>query len=270
MKLRILAALVLIPVLLAVVFFAPKIVAVLIIGLLCALSVYELLWSTEILRQLRPMVYTAILAFLVPLWCYLGMDPLCARIGVLGFFSVLFGEVLLSRAKLKLEQVSVCVVAGLLLPYLLSSLVRILVGTQGRLLLLIPFVVSILSDSGAYFVGIALGKHKLAPVISPNKSIEGMLGGVFFSVVGMMVYALIVSSVTNMHANYFFALIYGLLGALAGVFGDLCFSAIKRQTGIKDYGCIIPGHGGILDRFDSIMIVAPLMELLLLVMPVVE
>ena len=67
--------------------------------------------------------------------------------------------------------------------------------------------------------------------------------------------------------NYLLALLYGLVGSLAGVFGDLCFSAIKRQTGIKDYGNLIPGHGGVLDRFDSVTTVAPLMEALLVLLP---
>ena len=140
MKLRILAALVLVPLLLMVVFLAPKIVAVLLIGLLCAFSVYELLWSTGILRQPRPVAYTAIVAFLVPLWCYFGADPLWAKIVVLAFFSALFAEVLASHGKLKFERVSACIAAGLLLPFLFSSLVRILDGTQGRAFLLIPFV----------------------------------------------------------------------------------------------------------------------------------
>lgn len=270
MKLRILAALALIPVLLLAVFIAPKIVAVVIIGLLCALSVYELLWSTGILRHPRLVVYTAILAFLVPLWSHFGADPLWAKFAVLGFFCLMFGEVLMAHGKLKLERLSVCIFAGLFLPYMFSSLVRILDGAHGRALLLVPFVAAFLSDSGAYFVGCAWGRHKLAPIISPNKSVEGMLGGMVFSVLGMLLYCLILTLVTELQANYLYAVTYGLLGALAGVFGDLCFSAIKRQTGIKDFGSIIPGHGGILDRFDSVMIVAPLMELMLLLLPVVE
>jgi len=270
MKLRILAALVLIPVLLLVVFVAPIVFAVVIIGLLCALSVYELLWSTGILRQPRLVIYAAIVAFFVPIWCYYGTNALWAKLGILGFFCILFGEVLLSRGKLKLEKISACIFAGIVLPYLLSSLTRILEGPQGRLFLFIPFVAAFLSDTGAYFVGSAWGKHKLAPTISPNKSVEGMLGGLVVAVLGMLLYTWILSLVTGLQANYFFAVIYGLLGALAGVFGDLCFSAIKRQTGIKDFGSIIPGHGGILDRFDSVMTVAPLMELMLQLLPILE
>ena len=270
MKLRILAALVLVPLLLVVVFLAPKVVTVLIVGQLCALAVYELLWSTGILRQTRAVIYTAVMAFSVPLWCYFGMEPMCARIAVLAFFSLLFGEMLYSHGKLRLEKGAVCIVAGLVLPYMLSALVRILGAEQGRAFLFIPFVAAFCSDSGAYFVGIAWGRHKLAPNISPKKSIEGMFGGILFAILSMVIYTLILAFVTKMQPNYLFAVIYGLLGALGGVFGDLCFSVIKRQTGIKDYGCLIPGHGGILDRFDSVMIVAPLMEILLLIMPILE
>ena len=122
----------------------------------------------------------------------------------------------------------------------------------------------------AYFVGIRFGKHKLAPVVSPNKTIEGALGGIVTAMAGMVIYALVLDLLpVGIQVNYALALLYGLAGSLAGIFGDLCFSVIKRQTGIKDYGDLIPGHGGILDRFDSLVTVAPLMEALLLIAPMV-
>ena len=83
----------------------------------------------------------------------------------------------------------------------------------------------------------------------------------------MIIYGLVLQFGFDFRVNYFFAIIYALLGAIGGVFGDLCFSVIKRQTGIKDYGNLIPGHGGVLDRFDSMMIVAPLIESLLILVP---
>ena len=87
---------------------------------------------------------------------------------------------------------------------------------------------------------------------------------------GMIIYALILDiAFPQFRVNYGIAILYGLVGSLAGVFGDLCFSIIKRQTGIKDYGNLIPGHGGVLDRFDSMMMVAPLVESLLLLAPMV-
>ena len=136
-------------------------------------------------------------------------------------------------------------------------------------MILLPFVVAFLSDTGAYFVGCAIGKHKLAPVISPKKTVEGLVGGVLTAIVGVVVYCLILKSYFEFNVNWIYVPVYGLLGSLGAVFGDLCFSVIKRHTGIKDYGNLIPGHGGIFDRFDSMVVVAPLVELLLLTIPMV-
>ena len=84
----------------------------------------------------------------------------------------------------------------------------------------------------------------------------------------MIIYGLILQYSFDFNVNYLAAILYGVIGSIAGVFGDLCFSTIKRQTGIKDYGNLIPGHGGILDRFDSTTIIAPLVEILLILLPV--
>ena len=156
-----------------------------------------------------------------------------------------------------------------MIPFLLSAVVRIFAAEKGIYLIFIPFVLAMVSDTGAYFAGRFFGKHKLAPVVSPNKTVEGVIGGVGATVLAMIIYCLIMQFGFKLRVNYAFAVIYGLLGSLAGVFGDLSFSAIKRQVGIKDYGNLIPGHGGILDRFDSTTLVAPLTEALLLQIPVV-
>ena len=126
-----------------------------------------------------------------------------------------------------------------------------------------------MSDTGAYFTGYFLGKHKLAPVISPKKTVEGLIGGVFGAIVGVVAYALAMKFYLGFAVNYYYIPVYGILGSFGAVLGDLCFSVIKRQTGIKDYGNLIPGHGGILDRFDSMVVVAPLVEVLMLYIPMV-
>ena len=123
--------------------------------------------------------------------------------------------------------------------------------------------------SRAYFVGCRYGKHKLAPVISPNKSVEGVFGGILFAVVGMLLYSLIMQLGFHFRVNYAYVILYGVVGSICGVFGDLCFSVIKRQTGLKDYGNLIPGHGGVLDRFDSMIVVGPAIELMLELLPMV-
>ena len=122
-------------------------------------------------------------------------------------------------------------------------------------------------DSAAYFAGRFLGKHKLAPEVSPNKTVEGAIGGVCGSVLLGVLATWIYSTLAN-RLEMFTAgrvsgklyLLIALMGAVAsvlGILGDLFASAVKRQCGIKDYGSIFPGHGGILDRFDSVMFIAP-------------
>ena len=270
MKVRILAALALIPLLFAVVFAAPKILLAIVIGILCAIASYELLAVTGLVKNVRLVAYTSVVAFLVPLWCYFGMHPIGARVGILGFFIVLFAEILVSHGTIRFDSIAVCVASGLLMPYLLSALVRIMSHAHGRIYVFLPCVTAFLSDSGAYFVGRKWGRHKFVPNISANKTTEGVLGGVITSVLGMFIYCLILQYGFSYSVNYLYVFTYGVICAFAGVFGDLCFSAIKRQTGIKDYGNLIPGHGGVLDRFDSMMVVAPLVELLLMFLPVVE
>ena len=200
---------------------------------------------------------------------YFGMYKAWSLAGILLFLMLLFMEMMLSGMKLRFEKICICLAGGLLIPFLLSSLVRIIAPDNGRYVILIPFVVGFLSDSGAYFIGCRFGRHKLAPQISPKKSIEGVIGGVIFAVVGMLLYVLILQIFCKASVNYGYALVYAIFGTAVGVFGDLCFSVIKRQTGIKDYGTLFPGHGGVLDRFDSMLFVCPLIEFLLEVLPVV-
>ena len=116
-----------------------------------------------------------------------------------------------------------------------------------------------LGDSGAFFVGTFLGKHKLCPEISPKKTVEGMIGGIFTVGIAVtiqcLVYNLLLPSTIKM--NYAVIIPVGMVASVLGVLGDLSASVIKRQYNIKDFGNIMPGHGGILDRFDSVLFVAP-------------
>lgn len=268
MKTRIIAAFSLLPLLLIVVLALPTIFTAILVGLMAAVAAYELLWGTGYVKQPRLVAYAAIMALLAALWSNLGMGYVWALLGVLLFTAVMFAEIMLSGMKLPFEKVAVCFAAGLLIPYLLTALVRLHGMDNGRCYILVPFLISFVSDSGAYFAGRFLGKHKLAPVISPKKTVEGAVGGVVAAVLGMMIYCLVLQLGFGFEVNYLYGIIYGVVGSAAAVFGDLCFSTIKRQTGIKDYGNLIPGHGGILDRFDSTVIVAPLVEALMMLIPV--
>mgnify|MGYP000388160286 CR=1 FL=1 len=114
------------------------------------------------------------------------------------------------------------------------------------------------SDTCAYCVGMLIGKHKMAPVLSPKKSVEGGVGGVLGAALLGALYALLISGVNQAdgHTPLMYAVICAV-GALISMVGDLAASAIKRNKEIKDYGKLIPGHGGVLDRFDSVIFTAP-------------
>ena len=269
MKTRIITAAILVPILFLLALVAPPVVAAIVIGVLLAIGSYELLYRTGLVQHSRLVIYSALMAFAIAMWSYMEAIHAYFVLMVIVFFVLLFAEMMMDHIKVRFEMLGMCFVSGVIMPYMLSSLIRILTMNIGRYVIMIPFVVAFLSDAGAYFMGLKFGKHKLAPVVSPNKTIEGALGGIATAMAGMLIYALILDlSPGNLQVNYLLALLYGFAGSLTGVFGDLCFSVIKRQTGIKDYGNLIPGHGGVLDRFDSLMMVAPLMEVLLLLLPV--
>lgn len=267
MKIRAIVSFALLPFVILIALLAPKIVTAICLAIMSAIAAYELLNTTKLVRHPRLLIYTMVAAFLVAIWCYLDCTAVLAAVLALVFFVMLFTEVMLSSMKISFTRVSLCLTAGLVLPYMLCAIVRILMLPDGRSLVLMPFTVAFTSDSFAYLVGMKFGKHKLSPTISPNKTIEGMLGGLVVAILGMVIYGLILQFALGYKVNYFFAVIYAIVGSLGGVFGDLCFSVIKRQTNIKDYGKLIPGHGGILDRFDSMIIVAPLIEMLLFLIP---
>lgn len=267
MKTRILAGLVLVPVLIVVLLIAPTYVAAAVVGLMCGIASYELLYGTGLVKDARLNVYSAVMAFCVSAWSYFGAGYAAAMIGIFAYLVVLFAELLVSNLKLQFKDLCVCLFSGIFVPLMLTALVRILVLPGGKCLIFVPFLMAFLSDTGAYFIGVFFGKHRLCPLISPKKSVEGFIGGIVTAVLGMLLFGLVMEKAFLFQVNYLLILVYGLLGSVAGVMGDLTMSVIKRQVGIKDYGNLIPGHGGILDRFDSVMITAPLTEALLLVIP---
>ena len=125
-------------------------------------------------------------------------------------------------------------------------------------------------DTAAYFAGRAFGKNKLAPIVSPHKTVEGAIGGIFGSVLAGVVLTLVYSFLSASHnvitiqvqpRHYAILVVMGAIASVLGILGDLFASSVKRQVGIKDYGTIFPGHGGILDRFDSVMFIAPFVSI---------
>ena len=146
---------------------------------------------------------------------------------------------------------------GLLyIPFMISFLYMLRIRDKGLIEVVFVVISSWICDTFAYFTGRLLGRHKLAPVLSPKKSVEGAVGGAVFSgIFGGLLAFIIHDSIP------IFALVT-FIGAIISQFGDLFASGIKRDKGIKDYGHLIPGHGGILDRFDSVIITAPVIYIL--------
>ena len=134
-------------------------------------------------------------------------------------------------------------------------------------------MVAWVADGAAYFVGRAFGKHKLAPVLSPKKTIEGSVGGFVFSLIISVGAVYLYSDVLGYTANgvnYINLVIITAVSILMSMFGDISFSTVKRQYGIKDFGNLLPGHGGVLDRFDSVLFVCPTFYLLNFVLPILK
>ena len=124
------------------------------------------------------------------------------------------------------------------------------------LYIVLVFCWSAVADTGAYFTGVAIGKHKMAPVISPKKSWEGLIGGIISSLLVVFGVCMLYRYCFDIKVNIVNALIITPIFVLIGVMGDLTASLIKRKCGIKDFGRLIPGHGGVLDRFDSILMIS--------------
>ena len=160
-----------------------------------------------------------------------------------------------------------CYFAGVVLPLALAALVELKCMEHGRYLVLLAVLMAFVTDAGAYFVGGFFGKHRGITAVSPNKSLEGYIGGFVTGVLFALAYGLVVQAVEQVEVSLPGLAVCGFLGALATEMGDLAFSYVKRQMGVKDYGHLLPGHGGMLDRFDSMIFCGPVILLCAAVLP---
>ena len=282
-----------VPLLIGGVFFAPIWLFGVIIAIICGFAAFELMRCA--IGQAPKRLYASSIISAVAIAVFGGIDLRVAAIILLFLFFVLSCEMMACFStphKISMEMVAISMLAGGVLPMMLSTLLRIaqfettisiqellqgnstLVriahdGVIGRVRAFLPFVVAFGSDSGAYFCGRAFGKKQLAPAISPHKTIAGGVGGAVCGSLLALLYGVVVRA-CGMSANLVSLAAFGLLGSVVAQLGDLTFSAFKRQYGIKDYGQILPGHGGMLDRFDSMYYLAPLTELWMLLLPAIS
>ncbi len=133
---------------------------------------------------------------------------------------------------------------------------------NGKFLFLLVFIGAWITDIFAYFCGMAFGRHKLIPDVSPKKTVEGSIGGIVFCALSYVIYALIVGNTFDVKFSIVAIGIFGVIISVLSQVGDLSASLIKREYGVKDYGSLFPGHGGILDRFDSVIAVATVLMML--------
>ena len=185
-----------------------------------------------------------------------GLFPLFVTVFLLALLlSMVFGH-----RKFSIQDVLVTFWGLFYVCFLFSTIFLIREYRGGSMFVWLPFLIAFGCDTGAYFVGVTWGKHKLIPDLSPKKTIEGAVGGVVTATILTVIFALIIGKQPVLEGVNIVLLcgLTGFLGSMLSQIGDLAASAAKRHTGIKDYGTLIPGHGGILDRFDSVLFTAPL------------
>ena len=265
MKTRIITAIVAICVLLPVLIFSDTVIFPIALAILSLVALYEMASCIGLKKAWALTIPTYLLALGLPFLIRYGGGIETLRqyafaaicVVILYFFSVLT----FSHGKYKLQSVAIWFMTAfyILLGFNAISVLRFYETAGGKYVYLLVFIGAWVTDTFAYFCGMLFGrggKHKLIPDVSPKKTWEGSIGGVVFCMISMVIFGLIVNRISDFEANYILLVIAGLLISIVSQIGDLCMSVIKRTYGIKDYGKLFPGHGGVLDRFDSTLAVS--------------
>lgn len=257
---------------LAALLFFPVWAIRLLVVVVCVITMYELLQACGCNHKgvtVTALLFAAVCPFLdlldatVPVGCILTVYAL-----VLAVIQVAHIERLPFAKTVFVFATSL----GIVLPIATLAYIRAL-PDHGKAYVFLPLIVSWFADMGAYFAGTLFGKHKLCPKVSPKKTVEGLFGGmaaaVLFAVLGAWIYSWLTPDATWQIAYWRVAL-FALVISPASVMGDLLCSVIKRTQNIKDFGNLFPGHGGMLDRFDSLIFVAPLVYYVLQYIPMIQ
>ena len=265
MKQRILTGLILLCIFSPAIIFCWSPVLTVAITLLCVVGTYEILHCIGVSKKYALSIPFYVIALLTPsvirhfecisAWTNGVLEIYPTLLGVMFLLMIyLFAIVVFSHRDITIREIGV---AYITIPYIIAGFSSIIVlcdkEPYGKYLYLVGVLVAIMSDIFAYFFGKFFGKHKLIPEISPKKTVEGSIAGVIGGTLSLVLYTFIVSLLEggNMSVNYGLIVASGVLIAVGSQIGDLVMSAIKRTYEIKDFGNIFPGHGGVLDRFDS-------------------
>ena len=276
MKERTTSSIVILAIALALVIFSGYIVYPIGLSVLAVIAVFEIIRVIGGEKNLAMTIPAYLFAAAFPIGAYFvneEMIPyfLLALAGCMFVYLIwLMGVSVFSKGQLPFSRVSEVFAAVIYVTVSVTSLslIRYLDRDWGVFAVVLVFVISWICDTSAFIVGSLMGKHKLIPEVSPKKTVEGAVGGVVFSTLFSLIYGfgldLIVEKIT---VNY---LVIGICGALLSVvsqIGDLIASLIKREHGAKDYGNIMPGHGGLMDRFDSVLAVSTVLLIICILFP---
>lgn len=257
MKVRIISAVILLPLVMLMLYYGnlPLIVTLCVATIIGLHEFYKAVGMKDaLLKALSVILALAVyVIFYFEWYVFLNVTMVVFVVLCLAVYALKF-------PKISLNQLSYVAFACIYIIYLLLHIALVRDFTEfGNWFVWLIFVIAFGSDSSAYFVGVTMGKHKLVPKLSPKKTIEGAIGGVIGAGILATVFAYIMYTfgpIDNLVTVGMFFVV-GAVGSMVSQVGDLVGSAMKRQTNIKDFGKIIPGHGGILDRLDSILVTAP-------------
>ena len=242
-------------------------------GILALIAMSEIIAMQKFKKRVGIVVPTYILAFAIPFCMWFFKSDIKNYLNVIAvvvfmFLLYLFAYAVIKKGAVKFSSIALHFTAFAYVTVGFTAIPMIRhVDENGFWYVLIIFISSCICDIAAYFVGMAIGKHKLIPTISPKKTIEGAVGGTFFSVICVVGFGVLVHFVAHVNVRYLWLAAMAFVLAIVSQFGDLIASLMKREYGIKDFGKCFPGHGGVMDRTDSTIAVAPVLLAMILILP---
>lgn len=260
---RIITTLVGFPLVALALIFGNKYLVDIAISIVAIMSLHEYLQCfKEENKDLRWIAYIAALSIgfihIIPQGYALKVIAAIIPISIL----VLFSQIIATNMKYNIKDIAVTFFGICYIVIFLMFIPIIREMKNGRILIWFVFIAAWGTDIFAYLIGRKFGKHKFSK-ISPNKSIEGCIAGMVGAIVFMIIYTILCNNIWNLNINYIYISIVGAILSIVGQIGDFAASSIKRYTGKKDFSNLIPGHGGMLDRIDSVIFIAPFAYFLL-------
>ena len=273
MKTRIITAIILLAIAIPILCLSDYIVYPIAVSIMAMIATFELMRISSFRKKIFIALPSYLIAGALPIIAYFcgnaAVEFLLSSLTVLfAFLLYLIAYGVFKRGKVKLSDIATHFMFFSYIVIAFTSLSVLRYINNGVFYYMLILLASWMCDSCAYFVGRAIGKHKLIPEISPKKTVEGAVGGVFFATVSFMIYGIVLSYIEGApNPNYVVLAILGFVLSIISQIGDLSLSLLKREKGIKDFGTIFPGHGGVLDRFDSVLPVAPVLLAVCMIIP---